>query len=207
MERPGEDGMSQDNETSMVRRIIRKIEISPSSEWTELRKEIARRLREPAGRVAFVMYFFAVVLALGGMGWLIPLYRFYFLHETTVVSELPSAYSTFFLALLASALADIVLVDDEPNDISVTPTFTKGFKMFALGLSLLGIPLAYAGIQRHDLNTASVASVSGMAMSLFLWWILNADRSRWREKPTEAISAAGGPTSVELKGSTQGLVA
>src|SRR5689334_11272743 len=99
----GQQSSGQENGRTML---------SQSPEWTRLRQEIARRIREPIGRVVFVVYFFAVVLFLGGMGWVIPLCRFYFLGDSTIVSELPSAYATFFLALLASALADIVLGDE-----------------------------------------------------------------------------------------------
>lgn len=181
--------------------------LKESAEWTRLRKDLVRRMREPIGRVVFVLYFFVVVVALGGMGWLIPLVRFYFLDDANVASELPSAYSTFFLALLAGALADIVLGEDSSSEILATPTVTKGFKMLALSLSLLGIPLAFVGIQRSYIGGAYFASVFGMAISLFLWWVLNADRSRWRDEGPEAISAAGGSTTVELKGSMEGLTA
>src|SRR2546427_2526065 len=183
--------------TGAQRGKVHDMKPKPSLEWTWLRKELSRRLREPAGRVVFVLYFFAVIVVLGGMGWLIPFCRLYLLGDASAASELPSAFSTFFLALLAGALADIVLGEESASENSDAPVATKGFKMFALGLSLLGIPLAFAGIQRSNLAWAYAASVSGLAISLFIWWVLNADRTRWRDEAPEAITAAGGPTEVE----------
>jgi predicted small integral membrane protein len=178
---------------------------SQITEWSRLGREISRRMREPTKRVSFVVYFFAVVLLLGGMGWVIPLCRLVFSAEMKVVSELPVAFSTFLLALLAGAMADIVLSENGSTEESPFQETTKGFRIFALGLSLLGIPLAFAGIQSSRLVWAYVASILGMIISLFLWWVLNADKSRWRDKPIEPIAATGGTTSVELKGSTEGL--
>jgi hypothetical protein len=175
------------------------------NEWARLRGELGRHIREPAGRVAFVVYFFSVVMVLGGLGWIIPLCRFALLGDARAVSELPSAWSTFFLALLAGAIADIVLGDESTVDNLTMPVATKGFKMFTLGLSLLGVPLAFAGIQRAPVAWAYIASISGMAISLFLWWVLNADRARWRDEMPEPISATGGSTAVDLKGTTEGL--
>jgi len=175
------------------------------TEWKRLAKEISRRMREPTGRVIFVIYFFAVVLLLGGLGWIIPLCRLVFYGDMEVVCELPSAFSTFLLALLAGAMADIVLSGDGSVEDSTSPETTRGFRIFAFGLSLLGIPLAYAGIQRTPSVWAYVASILGMFISLFLWWVLNADRTRWQDKPPEPINATGGTTSVELKGSIEGL--
>lgn len=151
-----------------------------------------------------MVYFFAVVVVLGGMGWIIPLYRHCFSSDMKAVSDLPSALSSFFLALLAGAMADIVLDDGESKgDSSQEPN--KGFRVFVLGLSLVGIPLAYAGIQRTDTNLAYFASVLGMMISLFLWWILNADKDKWQDRTPEPIVATGGTVSVDLKGSTDGL--
>jgi hypothetical protein len=176
------------------------------SEWARLRSELRRRIREPAGRVAFVLYFLTVVFVLGGMGWLIPLCRFYVLKDESAFSEVPSAASAFFLALLAGGLADIVLGEDSGSDNSPTPAASKGFKMFALGFSLLSVPLAVVGIQRSHLFLAHAASAAGLALGLFLWWVLNADRARWQDEVPEAIAATGGPTTVELKGTTEGLI-
>lgn len=176
------------------------------TEWGRLRKELARRLSEPAGRVVFVIYFIGVVVILGGMGWMIPVCRLFLADDRSVVSELPSALSTFFLALLAGAMADIVLEDNsESGNAPSNNASTKGFRVFALGLSLVGVPLAYGGIQRSQLIWSYVSSILGMLISLFLWWVLNADKAKWRDEPIPPISAAGGTTSVELKGSTAGL--
>jgi uncharacterized membrane protein len=176
-----------------------------TSEWKRLWKELSRRMREPTGRVIFVIYFIAVVIILGGMGWIIPLCRLIFACDMSVAKELPNSFSTFFLAILASAMADIVLADEESGERSSSREPTKGFKVFALGLSLLGIPLAYAGIQSRQLIWAYIASLMGMVISLFLWWVLNADRTKWQETNLEPIEAAGGNTSADLKGSTEGL--
>lgn len=175
------------------------------TEWNRLGKEISRRMREPTRRVAFVAYFIAVVLILGGMGWIIPLCRLVLYCDMKAAYELPIAFSTFLLALLAGGMAEIVLSENGSTEESPSQETTKGFRVFALGLSLLGIPLAFAGIQSSQLLWAYIASILGMIISLFLWWELNADKSRWQDIPTEPIEATGGTTSVELKGSTEGL--
>ena len=72
-----------------------------TTEWERLGQELSRRMREPTRRVIFVIYFFFVVVLLGGMGWIIPLCRYFFNGDMSVVSELPGAYSTFFLARLS----------------------------------------------------------------------------------------------------------
>jgi hypothetical protein len=177
------------------------------TEWNRLGKEISRRMREPTKRVIFVIYFFAVVLILGGMGWIIPLFRLVFTGDKNALWELPKAFSTFLLAILASAMADIVLSEDGSSEELSSQETTKGFRVFALGLSLLGIPLAYAGIQRTQLLWAYTASILGMLISLFLWWVLNADKSKWQDKTIEPTAATGGTTSVELRGSTDGFTA
>ncbi len=175
-------------------------------EWARLCSELRRRVCEPLGRVIFVIYFFTVVVLLGGIGWLIPLCRLCLLNDKSALSEVPSAASAFFLALLAGGLADIVLGEDSGSDTSATPTPSKGFTMFALGFSLLSVPLAVVGIQRSHLLLAYIASTAGLALGLFLWWVLNADRARWHDEPPEAISAAGGSTTVDLEGTTEGLI-
>ena len=102
-------------------------------------------------------------------------------------------------------MAEIVLSEDGPTENSPSQETTKGFRVFALALSLIGILLAYAGIQRTQLFWPYVASTSGLIISLFLWWILNADSAKWHDRPTEPITAAGGTTAVQLEGSTAGL--
>jgi hypothetical protein len=179
----------------------------PSPEWTRLKREITRRLREPTGRVIFVVYFFAIVIMLGGMGWIIPLCRFYFLQDFAVIDELPGAYATFFLASIAGAMADLVLRGNSANgEGSVNEGRENyGFRIFAFGLSLVGILLAFASLQRAAPMWAYVASVLGLMMSLVLWWLLNADSGKWTDATQDPTPPLGGSPTADLQGSTQGL--
>src|SRR5437660_720105 len=86
-------------------------------DWQRLGDDLRRKIDEAARRPSFVIYCVTVILWVGGMGFWIPVGRFVLGTRTAQsASEIAAALATFFLAVTASAMGDVVLADDEEEE-------------------------------------------------------------------------------------------
>jgi hypothetical protein len=186
----------------------------PDLNWRELLLDIWNRSLVPWLRPKFVLYFFFVMVLLGGLGVWVPL-----LAETPLAHawaaatcSLPSSECTFttlhiqslevlshlaaaLLAVVAAAFADAIL----------EPEANGSFRMFAFSIFALTVFLGVITLFSAPCKQAYFCGITGAALSLFLWWIVNARNRRLLGPQPEADAPTGGPTDAPLAGSLEGI--
>ena len=164
--------------------------------WIELGDEIKRRLWEPCKMPPFIFYFFAAIVIVGGIGVWIEVF-------TANWMSVPTALSTYLLALSATSAADLILIDESED---VSRTLALSLRMFAFLLLIAGVVLAIISllINTNQVSARYWCSIAGVVIALLLYWIANADSRRFDRfpPPKEFI---GGDAEEELKGSMEDI--
>ena len=131
-------------------------------EWLLLLKILLKRFFVGFGRVSFLLYFVVIIVILGGLGVWIEYFS-----ETQ--NGLNNALTTFFMAILATSSADLLL-KTKPED-------EMGFlKMPALSILIIGglmAALVFAGYCQEQL------AKTGTILALMLWWIANSSDDKY----------------------------
>jgi hypothetical protein len=135
------------------------------------------------------MYFFGIIVLVGGFGIIEPLVSYSIL-GTMAFMELPkaliSATYTYFVAIAATAAVDLILSYHQ----------RKYFLMFFLVCSLLVFLCAlFAAMLGTILNKSGAAifpTVLGYFIALFLWWVGNSTNVHLLDTPIQNTAPTGG---------------
>lgn len=176
------------------------------SEWKSLLTTLWRKTREPFANPAFIFYFLVVVLGLGGFGIWYPLITNTYKPDDKVAEALLwrsviTGVYTFYVALVATSIVDSILTREKRYSYQMFVIFC-GFLSFAVALVVatkVSAPEFKPGL--FELPTLLV--IFGFMLSLYLWWIVNADNNNLRDVPLPN-AATGGNTSNDLPGTTEG---
>lgn len=164
----------------------------PSGGWNEFGRDLKRRTRQPFRHATYCFYFFASVILIGGLGiWL----EIVLLARTNWESaaNLKTAVATFFPALIGSTCLQILF-----------GTYLKALKAFSVVLTLVFAATGFWIIVDRDLATCIALGVGAFstAISLWYWWIANADNADFFDDPTAPIGGDNptGPLGGSLAG-------
>lgn len=154
------------------------------SHWKSLRQEIKKRCYLPLSQPAFILYFFFVIVIVGGLGVFIKLYRVLSMEVTPQDTlGLAQDLSTYLLAMIAASFVDL--------DFSESSNLTS-LRMFGFALLLIGAMFGIISQITTNSNLALGSACAGTALALFLWWIANYDNSKLMEKTPDPNNPMGG---------------
>ncbi len=159
--------------------------------WQEFRDELIERLRTPKKHPTFVMYFWGIIVFLGGSGLLLELMITLVMQEnwTEIDSiRLISACYTYFLAIAATAAVDLIL------SLSQRKALLMLFLLCCFVVFLCAILAVIFGRFGGNLTMAIVPLVLGYILALFLWWVGNANNANLLDVPLNPDVTTGGDT-------------
>ncbi|KZX87802.1 hypothetical protein A3726_09260 [Erythrobacter sp. HI0037] len=156
--------------------------------------DIKRRTTKPKEHATFVFYFLGAILFIGGLGIWVELINAAGSWTETDLVALRTALTTFFIALIASSGFQLVLGE------------WKQLRAAAYMVSLLmaGLGIWLIADRELDLKVAIPLSVIGYLISLWIWWISNADNTDLHDEPPPEASV-GGELDRDLKGDLEGF--
>ena len=168
------------------------------TDWKHLRKELARRTREPAGDVPFILYFALATVIFGGLGIWAELVKVLLAEKPVGLGGLTTAMITFYPALAGSTALQLVLISVGKSD--------KVLISFALLLLCL-FPITAVLLSLVSNSHPVFVLVAGIVLwfgVMWLWWITNCDDVTYKQ--TAAPDAAtGGNPSRPLSGDLTGF--
>jgi hypothetical protein len=153
---------------------------SLSANWKELWIELKRRLKKPLGYPSFVFYFLGIIILIGGLGVWISIYK-------KTWDAVPRDLSTYLLAILSSAAADLILSEGKKQSL----------QMFSILTLVIGGFLSVLSEANSDLTRAYIYAILGAFLALLLWWIANADNAKlFGENPPPNAATGGDPNII-----------
>lgn len=155
----------------------------------------------PLARPRFVMYFFVLIVFLGGLGWIEPIFRF-------VITGVPcgddfskacvtSLYG-FFIAIAATAAVDFMLDNKVSKDLLMV-------FVAAGAATVVAAILASVLLEQERYFGAWSFAILGYCLSLSLWWIGNAENQKLVGPDADPTVTTGGPPGVNPKGDLNGF--
>ena len=160
-----------------------------------LKWEIKRRLTRPFSSLRFILYFIFMVIGVAGMGVYLPNAWKWWDNKPTDWSSLPNDLSTYELALLATAVVDMLLSEDKLH---------KDLKLI-LYISLIFVPLMTALIITNPSHVGATTFASVLTIyALIVWWISSADKDVFTESTEELQRAALGNEKQKPAGTLKG---
>src|ERR1044071_9667693 len=90
---------------------------SLSANWKDLGIEIYRRLKKPLGYPSFVFYFLGIIVLVGSLGVWISIYK-------QSWEAVPRDLSTYLLAILSAASADLILSEGKKQSLQMFAILT-----------------------------------------------------------------------------------
>lgn len=154
------------------------------SYWQELFGELRDRVSKPCRHPTFVMYFFAVIIVVGGFGLLEPIASRWLLdtlNPSAFPAALVSAAYTYFIAVAATASVDLLLSYSQRRHI----------RMFFLLCFLVVVLCGVIAALLRNPRDAAYPSVFGYFLALFLWWLGNADNVNLLDTPVVPTAPIG----------------
>ena len=127
-----------------------------------------------------------------------------------LTSDVPNSIATYAIAVVAAAFAEVVLDNRErDSDEGDANTFSDTtFRMFALSVVIIAVAFGLLALKLGDTHwTGTFFAVCAAAISLFLWWIVNADNPNLRVPTNLAKGPIGGQIdlSEDLPGSLDNI--
>lgn len=160
--------------------------------WKELFTDLWQRFIKPFKYPTFVGYFLLIVVGVGAFGIFDPLVRNYYFHtlsEEEFVRTFSSAVYTYFVAIAATAVTDIV----------ISPHEKKSFSMaFLLGGAVVIICALLSAGSAPKL--AVVPSAIGYIVALLLWWLSNANNAHLHDYVPPPTAPTGGSVDTQVAG-------
>jgi hypothetical protein len=164
--------------------------------WSRVFSEIGVRIFEPFSYPTFISIFLGVVVIAGGSGVWVPLVftDLSSLNDSQFKLLLCTSLATYFLAIVATAFADLSLIFIEQLMDLKSDLRTKGKVSTLLSLwsitFLLSIVVVVFGwislVKKTNENLILGFAISGTAISLLLWWIVNNDNRKLKESSFDA---------------------
>jgi hypothetical protein len=162
--------------------------------WADLYRELKERITEPLRHPSFVFYFVAVILVVGGLGVSLSMIKIIGPDPSFMdLVALPRALSSYLLAILASAVTDLILGESSK----------RSLQMFALFLLVIGVILGLIGLTSFALRWAYGCSLVGVLLAWCLWFVANADNAKLKEREPPPNVATGGDPGAPLPGSLE----
>jgi hypothetical protein len=146
--------------------------------WIFLFKVLWNRTIEGLRNIDFVIYFVVVIIIVGMLGFSDLLYKVYVENDKSVATnlQLAKAFSIYFIAIIATSSADLILNRD-PNEDEA-----RSLRMPGLTFLILGGVLSFL-IQYNLIPTWTCRlSLYGLSGALFLWWITNSTDKKYKLK-------------------------
>lgn len=127
--------------------------------------EVINRFKLPWKNSAFKYYFFWIVCAFGGLGFLLSLFS-EFNSETPVYYNISRSISSTFIALIAASLVDLQLSFNIKN---IPSLIINSIACIAVSLLLLYFSFSIKN------NWSLIPALLGYGLGLFVWILANAD--------------------------------
>lgn len=172
---------------------------SPPNSFKLLREELRYRIHLPVGQVSFWAYLVLGVVAFGGLGIWLEIYRLATGASGASLDSLKTAAITYAPTLVGSSMMQLVLAD---GPVKYLRSFGWSTGLVSLAGSMLLI------VHQDALNTKALfvlaAAVSAFAVGL--WWVANGTEKVFQDT-VSADDPVGGDLGTELPGSTDGFEA
>lgn len=168
------------------------------SHWQELGATLKERLRSPCSHPTFVMYFFGIIVIVGGFGLLEPMascWIFRTLKPDAFPQALERATYTYFIAIAATAAVDLVLSYRQ----------RKSLLMFFVLCSVTVLLCAFLAAALANPGVAKYPTIVGYVLALFLWWIGNAKNASLLDLPVEPRASIGADVGANPSGNLNGF--
>lgn len=169
--------------------------ISQTGGWNEFGDDLARRTRQPLRHATYCFFFVASVVIVGGLGiWL----EIVLLARSAApdAASLKTAIATFFPALIGSTCLQILF-----------GTYLKALRAFSIVLTLFFAAIGVWLILDRNLLTGTAVTVGTIStlVSLWFWWIANADNADFFDDDLSRAPIGGDNPSGPLDGSLAGF--
>lgn len=153
--------------------------------WREFKDDLLNKLQSPPQHPTFILYFIAVMLGVGLIGtWKELLDAI----KNQVCPDVTGSISTYAIAVVASAFAEVVLSDKQDSSKESNPRqWTPAFRMFALFMVVVSVGTGVAALELKWPFLAIAAAI----LSLLLWWVVNADNPTFKEPQMEEATPIG----------------
>lgn len=170
--------------------------------WQEFWRELKERSRKPLKHPTFVMYFGGIIILLGGLGLLDPVFNSVMLGNWPEIEwgRLISACYTYFIAIAATAAVDLIL------SLNQRKYLLMFFLLGCLAVVLLAFIAFILGTFRGNVTAAAFPSMLGYSLALYLWWVGNADNPNLLE-PVKPDAPTGGDALAKPAGDLSGFTA
>lgn len=150
-------------------------------EWETLILTLFRRFYSGFRYVNFVFYFITVIGVLGGLG----VWKEYL--ESSSEEIINHALTTFYMAVLATSSADLILKTKPKKEMKV-------LKMPALSILMAG---GVCAVLIFTDNAPDYLAKLCTVISLFFWWITNSTDKKYSSGKFKPFSTVGGHVEVE----------
>lgn len=162
-----------------------------SYSWWELIRILSYRFFEGLKNRNFLIYFITIVVFVGSFGVLSGLSEIWGKENVSpeVYSEVAKSISTYFIAIIATSGADLIL-NRFPNEIEA-----RILRMPAITFLVIGGFLIFL-IQMDITKYSFKLSIIGTALAWFLWWITNSIDPKHKDEDSfdgGATNPMGGP--------------
>lgn len=160
--------------------------------WKALGRELGGRALEPIGHPTFIIYFVFIVVALGGLGPWIEVFRYNHPRPISGPADgLITSLVTFFFALSGSSCTQLIIEESE----------NKAIRALAAGIFVVALGGAtFAAISVEDPKLAIWLSGFASVAALVVWWIANAKSPGLKDPDTPT----GGSLETDLPGNFAG---
>jgi hypothetical protein len=164
--------------------------------WKDFFSDGMKGMKQPLAHPSFVLYFLVITLGVGGIGVWLEVYKAYLNPTFEALILVPRSLSTYLLAVLATASADLILSTEQTK---------RSMRMLALSSLLAGTALALIGLNISFLRWAYGCAILGTILALLLWLLANSDNSKLFE-PSPPVDAATGGDPENIQGNLNGII-
>ncbi|WP_329740738.1 hypothetical protein [Dyella sp. A6] len=165
--------------------------------WQQFGEVLKERTLEPLNHPTFIGFFLVAVLAIGGLGIWVEIFR-----AVADASSSPKgillAINVFYPSVGVAAAAQLLINRD-------LPSYLKALALL-MELVFVGGCITLQFTWQHPIFAIVMESLISVG-ALWSWWIANAKNPELLDKPEKVPSAAGpaDPTASDLPGNLNGL--
>lgn len=146
--------------------------------WNELFSQIRRRTLKAINTPTFIFSFVAVIIICGSAGIWLP----YILGSSHIFFR-PDVLLTYGVSILASVIAEIILNED-----------SKSVSMLFFSAVVVALILLVCGLILTKGNDTAKLSIWGTVIVLVIWFMVNADDTKYDDKPSPNSPLGGAVT-------------
>lgn len=161
--------------------------------WSELK----RRTKKPRWEVVYWCYFVGAVCVLGGMGIVSELFKYFYTGSSSTSSGIYASLATFFPALIGASVMQMMFEQ------------VVNRRLLAISFLLLMITFGSAiylnGFAEYSSKLSWFFVVVFCLLSLWVWWISNADNAGLYDEPSIDAPTGGADPGADLQGDTSGF--